>query len=41
MNPSQIKNIKNHIVGISDNDFPVIEFEQIKLFECAEIYQSS
>lgn len=33
------KNIKRHIMGKSDNDAPVIESEQLKLFENEAVYQ--
>jgi len=32
------KNIKNHILGTSDKDYPLIEFEQLKLFENEAVY---
>ncbi len=33
------KKIKNHIMGESDKDYPLIEFEQLKLFENEAVYQ--
>lgn len=33
------KNIKAHLIGKSKEDYPVIEFEQLKLFENEAIYQ--
>jgi DNA (cytosine-5)-methyltransferase 1 len=33
------KNIKNHLMGTSVENYPVIEFEQLKLFENEAVYQ--
>lgn len=33
------KNIKTHLMGTSTEDYPVIEFEQLKLFENEAVYQ--
>ena len=33
------KNIKAHLMGTSTEDYPVIEFEQLKLFENEAVYQ--
>jgi DNA (cytosine-5)-methyltransferase 1 len=33
------KNIKTHLMGTSMEDYPVIEFEQLKLFENEAVYQ--
>lgn len=34
------RSIKNHIIGISEKDYPAVDFEQLKLFENETIYQS-
>ena len=33
------KNIKNHLMGTSVENYPIIEFEQLKLFENEAVYQ--
>ena len=33
------KNIKAHLMGSSKEDYPIIEFEQLKLFENEAVYQ--
>jgi DNA (cytosine-5)-methyltransferase 1 len=33
------KNIKTHLMGTSTEDYPVLEFEQLKLFENEAVYQ--
>lgn len=33
------KNIKTHLMGTSEDEYPMIEFEQLKLFENETVYQ--
>lgn len=34
------KNIKNHLMGITDKRYPLVEFEQLRLFDNEGVYQS-